>query len=184
MCTTRKAPKPGLNGVCLARHYRCGLHRLIYRRKQEIKLLAEVVHLVDVGRLRVPPAVSVCSLVELQRRAHQWHLKCKIWQRVFVVKVDQSPGETSGFELSLLPRVHVDTLLVVALVSELAFDPHTGQNESLEHATPQLMGARLSKLAATCARQPVVVGLVCMLDDDLLSAEESLSILCFPAGIH
>jgi hypothetical protein len=30
------------------------------------------------------------------------------------------------------------------------------------------MGARLSILAGTCARQPVVVGLVRMLDDELL----------------
>jgi hypothetical protein len=69
--------------------------------------------------------------------------------------------------------VHVYTPLVVAVVAELAFDPDTGQTESLGHGTLQLMGARLSKLAATCARQPVVVDLVCMLDDELLSVCEA-----------
>jgi hypothetical protein len=46
------------------------------------------------------------------------------------------------------------------------------------------MGARLSKLAATCARQPVVVGFVRMLDDKLLRSEKSLFNLCFPAGVR
>jgi hypothetical protein len=105
-------------------------------------------------------------------------------RQVFVVVVFDIPGETSSPELSLLPGVYPNTLRVAALFTPLAFDPDTGQTVSLGYGTPQFMGARLSKLAATCARQPVVVGLVSMLDDKLLRSEKSLFNLCLPAGVR